>query len=154
MESPGSKLYFFSLLQIGRTKIWSSLTFKVSFIIFYYRLAYVSDVQASYLGKYLQTFLNARVKYDVFVDLVVISYIRNVYIWKCRLGKRSSPSGDYKNQIDYIPVDKKWRTSFSKQCQKHKSGAQSGSDYHLLWAYLRVKTQKNATNWPPRRQTQ
>ena len=55
---------------------------------------------------------------------------RRLYTW-------TSPNGNTKNQIDYIMVRKRWRSSISNI--KTYPGADCGSDHELLVAKMRVK---------------
>ena len=59
---------------------------------------------------------------------------------KRRLYTRTSPDGQYRNQIDYILCSQIWRRSI--QSTKTRSGADCGSDHELLIAKFRVKLKK------------
>ena len=53
---------------------------------------------------------------------------------------RTSPDGQYQNQIDSILCSQRWRTSI--QSAKTRPGADSGSDHELLIAKYRLKWKK------------
>ena len=55
---------------------------------------------------------------------------------KRRLYTRTSPDGQYRNQIDYILCSESWRSSI--QSAKTKPGANCGSDHELLIAKFRL----------------
>ena len=57
-----------------------------------------------------------------------------------RLFTWTSPDGKTKNQIDYILVQKRWRSSL--RCAKTYPGADCGSDHELLVASLEMKLRK------------
>ena len=59
---------------------------------------------------------------------------------KRRLYKRTSPDGQYQNQIDYIFCSQTWRSSI--QSAKTRLGADCGSDHELLIAKFRLKFKK------------
>ena len=59
---------------------------------------------------------------------------------KRRLYTRTSPDGQYQNQIDYILCSQRWR-SFA-QSEKPRLGADCGSDHELLIAKFRLKLKK------------
>ena len=59
---------------------------------------------------------------------------------KRRLYTRTSPDGQYKNQIDYILYSQRWRNSL--QSAKTRPGADCGSDHELLIAKFRLKLKK------------
>ena len=56
---------------------------------------------------------------------------------KRRLYTRTSPDGQYKNQIDYILYSQRWRSSI--QSAKIRPGPDCGSDHELLIAKFRLK---------------
>ena len=56
---------------------------------------------------------------------------------KRQLDIRTSPGGQYQNQIDYILCSWRWRSSI--QSAKTRPGADCGSDHKLLIAKLRLK---------------
>ncbi|XP_033103573.1 craniofacial development protein 2-like [Anneissia japonica] len=57
-----------------------------------------------------------------------------------------SPTGKTKNQIDHIPINRKWRTSL--QDVKAKRGADVGSDHHLLASQIKLKLRKTSNKKP------
>ena len=59
---------------------------------------------------------------------------------KRRLYTRTSPDGQYRNQIDYILCSQRWRSSI--EAAKTRPGADSGSDHELLIAKFRLKLRK------------
>ena len=59
---------------------------------------------------------------------------------KRRLYTRTSPDGQYLNQIDYILCSQKWTSSI--QPAKTRLGADCGSDHELLIAKFRHKLKK------------
>ena len=59
---------------------------------------------------------------------------------KRRLYTRTSPDGQYWNQIDYILCSKRWRSSI--QSTKTRLGADCGADHELLIAKFRLKLKK------------
>ena len=54
--------------------------------------------------------------------------------------QRTSPDGQYRNQIDYILCSQRWRSSI--QSAKTRPGADCGSDHELLIAKFRLKLKK------------
>ena len=58
---------------------------------------------------------------------------RRCYTW-------TSPDGQYRNQIDYILCNQRWRSSI--QSAKTRLGADCGSDQELLIAKCRLKLKK------------
>ena len=58
---------------------------------------------------------------------------RRLYTW-------TSPDGQHRNQIDYIPCSQRWRSSI--QSTKTRPGADCGSDHELLIAKFRLKLKK------------
>ena len=54
-----------------------------------------------------------------------------------RLYTRTSPDRQYRNQIDYILCNQRWRSS--TQSAKTRPGADCGSDHELLIAKFRLK---------------
>ena len=76
-------------------------------------------------------------------DLVVSNttfeqHPRRVYTWK-------SPGDRHRNQIDYIMIGKRWRTTIKSV--KTRPGADCGSDHQLLVAKLKIKLRsKNKKN--------
>ena len=59
---------------------------------------------------------------------------------KRRLYTRTSPNGQYQNQIDSIICSQRWRSCI--QSAKTRLGADSGSDHELLIAKFRLKLKK------------
>ena len=59
---------------------------------------------------------------------------------KRRLYTRTSPDGQYRNQIDYILCSQRWRSSI--QSAKIRLGADCGSCHELLVAKFRLKLKK------------
>ena len=59
---------------------------------------------------------------------------------KRRLSTRTSPDGQYRNQIDYILCSQRWRSS--TQSAKTRPGAECDSDCELLIAKFRLKLKK------------
>ena len=59
---------------------------------------------------------------------------------KRRLYTRTSPDGQYKNQIDYILYSQRWRNSL--QSAKTRPGVDCGSDHELLIANILLKLKK------------
>ena len=59
---------------------------------------------------------------------------------KRRLYTRTSPDGQYRNQIDYILCSQRWRSSI--QSAKTRPGADCGSDRELFIAKFRLKLKK------------
>ena len=59
---------------------------------------------------------------------------------KRRLYTRTSPDGQYRNQIDYILCSQRWRSSI--QSAKTRPGADCGSEHELLIAKFRLKLKK------------
>ncbi|XP_072934750.1 uncharacterized protein [Epargyreus clarus] len=55
---------------------------------------------------------------------------RRLYTW-------ISPNGKYKNQIDYIMINRRWRSTIL--CSKTRPGADCGSDHQLLVATLKIR---------------
>ena len=58
---------------------------------------------------------------------------RRLYTW-------TSPDGHYRNQVDYILCNQRWRSSI--QSAKTRPGADYGSDHKLLIAKFRLKLKK------------
>ena len=58
---------------------------------------------------------------------------RRLYTW-------TSPGGQYRNQIDYVLCNQRWRSSI--QISKTRPGADCGSDHELLLAKIRIKLKK------------
>ena len=58
---------------------------------------------------------------------------RRCYTW-------TSPDGQYRNQIDYILCNQRWRSSI--QSAKTRQGADCGSDHEFLIAKFRLKLKK------------
>ena len=58
---------------------------------------------------------------------------RRLYTW-------TLPDGQYRNQIDYITLSQRWRSSI--QSAKTRPGADCGSDHKLLIAKFRFKLKK------------
>ena len=54
--------------------------------------------------------------------------------------QRTSPDGQYRNQIDYILCSQRWRSSI--QSAKTRPGADCGSDHELLIAKFRLNLKK------------
>ena len=59
---------------------------------------------------------------------------------KRRLCTWTSPDGQHRNQIDYIPCSQRWRSSI--QSAKTRPGADCSSDHELLKAKFRFKLKK------------
>ena len=59
---------------------------------------------------------------------------------KRRFYTRTSPDGQYQNQIDYILCSERWRISI--QSAKTRLGADCGSDHELLIAKFTLKLKK------------
>ena len=59
---------------------------------------------------------------------------------KRRIYTRTSPDGQYRNQIDYIICGQRWRSSI--QSAKLRPGADCGSDHEFLIAKFRLKLKK------------
>ena len=57
-----------------------------------------------------------------------------------RIYTRTSPGGQYQNQIDYILCSQRWRGSI--QSAKTRAGVDCGSDHELLSAKFRIKLKK------------
>ena len=58
---------------------------------------------------------------------------RRLYTW-------TSPDGQHRNQIDYVPCSQRWRSSI--QSTKTRQGADCGSDHELHIAKFRCKLKK------------
>src|SRR5688572_32069994 len=58
---------------------------------------------------------------------------RRLYTW-------TSPDGKYRNQIDYILINKKWKNTIRDV--RTKPGADCGTDHKLLVATLKIKLKK------------
>ena len=58
---------------------------------------------------------------------------RRLYTW-------TSPDGQYRNHIDYILCNQRWRISI--ESAKTRPGADCGSDHELLIANFRLKCKK------------
>ena len=58
---------------------------------------------------------------------------RQLYTW-------TSPDGQYRNQIDYILCNQRWRTCI--QSEKPRLRTDCGSDHELLIAKFRLKLKK------------
>ena len=69
----------------------------------------------------------------VIVNTLFQQHKRRLYTW-------TSPDGQYRNQIDYIPCSQRWRSS--KQSAKTRPGADCGSDHELLITKVRLKVKK------------
>ena len=54
--------------------------------------------------------------------------------YKRQLYTRTSSNGQYRNQIDYIPCSRRWRSSI--QSAKISPGADCGSDHEILMPHL------------------
>ena len=59
---------------------------------------------------------------------------------KRRLYTRTSPDGQYRNQIDYILCSQRWRSSI--RSAKTRLGTNCVSDHELLIAKFRLKLKK------------
>ena len=59
---------------------------------------------------------------------------------KRRLNTRTSPDGQYRNQVAYIFCSQRWRSSI--QSAKTRPGPDCGSDHELLIATFRLKLKK------------
>ena len=68
---------------------------------------------------------------------------------KRRLHTWNSPNGLYRNQIDFITVQKRWRSSL--RSVKTRPRADCGSDHELLIAEIKGRLQKNNEIPPPKR---
>ena len=68
---------------------------------------------------------------------------------KRRLYTRTSPNGQYWNQIDYILCSQRWRSCI--QSAKTRPGADCGSDHQLLIAKFRLKLKKVGKTTRPAR---
>ena len=62
---------------------------------------------------------------------------RNLYTW-------ITPGDKYRNQIDYIMVKKRWKSSITN-CKTYP-GADCDTDHILLLAKMRVKLTRNKAN--------
>jgi len=62
---------------------------------------------------------------------------------KVRLYSWTSPEGKHKNQIDYILINKRWKSTI--QDVRTKPGADCGTDHELLVATLKTKLKKLRT---------
>ena len=60
--------------------------------------------------------------------------------YKRRLYTRTSPDGQYQNQIDSILCSQRWRNAI--QSAKTRPGADCGSDHEILIAKFRLKLKK------------
>ena len=60
--------------------------------------------------------------------------------YKRQLYTRTSSNGQYRNQIDYIPYSRRWRSSI--QSAKTRPGADCGSDHELFISKFRLKLKK------------
>ena len=60
--------------------------------------------------------------------------------YKRRRYTRTSPGGQYRNQIDYILCSRRWRSSI--QSAKTRPGADYVSDHELLIGKFRLKLKK------------
>ena len=67
---------------------------------------------------------------------------RRLYTWV-------SPDGKTRNQIDYIAIKRRWRSSV--KAAKTYPGADCGSDHQLLVSSIRTKLKLIKRNTPPRR---
>ena len=67
---------------------------------------------------------------------------RRLYTW-------ISPDGKTRNQIDYIIIKRRWRTSIT--LTKTYAGADCGSDHQLLVADIRSRLKSVKRETPPRR---
>ena len=63
-----------------------------------------------------------------------------------RLSTWTSPDGNTKNQIDYIIIKNRWRTSIRNA--KTKPSADCGSDHRLLWAKFKIKLKTQVKRKP------
>ena len=68
---------------------------------------------------------------QVIADTLFQQHKRQLYTW-------TSPNGQYRNQIDYILCNQRWRSSI--QSAKTRLGANCGSDHELL--LQKIKTDK------------
>ena len=59
---------------------------------------------------------------------------------KIRLHTWTSPDGQYRNQVDYIPYSQRWRSSI--HLAKTRPGANCFSDHQILIAKFRLKLKK------------
>ena len=69
----------------------------------------------------------------VIVDTLFQLYKRRLYTW-------TSPDDQYRNLIDYIPCNRRWRNSI--QSAKTRPGADCGLDHELLITKFRLKLKK------------
>ena len=81
------------------------------------------------------------VDFSISNDLVVANTLfqqhpRRLYAWQ-------SPDGKTRNQIDFILVKRRWKSSV--RISKTLPGADIGSDHQLLFANIRVKLRKVET---------
>ena len=60
--------------------------------------------------------------------------------YKRQLYTRTSSNGQYRNQIDYIPCSRRWRSSI--QSAKTRPGVDCGSYHEFLIAKFRLKLKK------------
>ena len=70
--------------------------------------------------------------------LVIVNTLFQQY--KRRLYTKTSPGGQYQNQIEYILCSQRWRSSI--QSAKIRPEADCGSDHELLIAKFRLKLKK------------
>ena len=68
---------------------------------------------------------------------------------KRRLYSWTSQNGLHRNQIDYITVQKRWRSSVT--AVKTRPGADCGTDHELLVAKIKGRLRKTKRNTPPTR---
>ena len=69
----------------------------------------------------------------VIVNPLFQQHKRQLHTW-------TSPDGQYRNQIDYILCNQRWRSSI--QSAKTRQGADCGADHELLIAKFRLKLKK------------
>ena len=69
----------------------------------------------------------------VIANTIFQEHKRRLYTW-------TSPDGQYRNQIDYILCNQRWRRSI--QSAKARLGADCDSDHELLIAKFRLKPNK------------
>ena len=55
---------------------------------------------------------------------------------------KTSPDGQYRNQVDYILCSQRWRSSIQSAKKKKRPGADCGSDHELLIAKFKLKLKK------------
>ena len=76
--------------------------------------------------------------------------IGNTYFNHKNIHKKTwrSPGGSTANEIDYISIDKRWRSAILDVCVYR--GADIGSDHHLLITSLRLRLKQKQITHPQR----